>query len=277
MKDYETIQVDKADGVTTVRFNRPDKRNAMNPTLHREMYDVLSELEYDDETKVLVITGNGDAFCAGQDLKEYFYETKDSPRARHEARRMSHGWRHQKLHYFPKPTISMINGWCFGGAFTVVASTDIAIAAEEAVFGLSEINFGNIPGGLVAKVVSGLMVPRQALYYILTGETFDGKKATEIGFTTLTVPRAELQDRTLQVAKTLKGKDPHALRACKDVFKSVDIRSMSFEDSWYWLSAREKQLSLEQKGANWIDKGIGTFLKGAYRPGLEAMPQDGDD
>lgn len=270
---YETILVEKSDGITTLRFNRPEKKNAMNPQLHREMYDALSDLEYDDETKVLILTGSGDSFSAGQDLKEYFYDMKDSERERAESRRMSHGWRHQKLYYFPKPTIAMINGYCFGGAFTAVASCDIAIAADEATFGLSEINFGNLPGGIVTKVVSGLMVPRQALYYILTGDRFDGKRAVDIGFVTLSVPRAELEQRTLDVANNLKGKDEAALRASKDAFKAVDIRGMGFEDSWHWLKARLDQLTLEQKGG-WMEQGIGKFLEKEYKPGLGAMPKD---
>ncbi len=192
-KPIETILIEKNDGVTTVRFNRPDKKNAMSPTLHREMYDALRDLEYDNDTQVLVITGSGNAFCAGQDLKEYFYANKDSERDRDEIQRISHAWRHQILNYFPKPTIASINGFCFGGAFTIVASCDIAIAADEATFGLSEINFGSIPAGLVAKAIIGEMEFRQALYYSLTGEQFDGKRSVEIGFTTMSVPRAQLR------------------------------------------------------------------------------------
>ena len=270
---YETILMSKADGVTTVRFNRPHKKNAMNPTLHREMYHVLDELEFDDETQVLVLTGEGDAFSAGQDLKEYFDANKDSPRDREEIRRISHGWRHQKLYNYAKPTIAMINGWCFGGAFTVVASADVAIAADEATFGISEINFGSLPAGLVAKVVSGLMLPRQALYYSMTGEKFDGRRATELGFTTMSVPRAELEQRTLQIADVLKRKDPRALRATKELFKGVDLRAMSFDDSWHWLNARERQLTLEQKNKNWMDQGVAQFMQGNYRPGVEVMPK----
>jgi trans-feruloyl-CoA hydratase/vanillin synthase len=272
-KEYKTIIVDKKDGVTTVRFNRPEKKNAMSPGLHRDMYDVLSELENDSETQVLVITGNGDAFSAGQDLKEYFYQLKDDPVAEAEIRRISHAWRHTKLYHFPRPTIAMINGWCFGGAFTTVASCDIAIAADDAVFGLSEINFGNIPGGIVTKVVADLMLPRQALYYALTGARFDGKKAVEIGFTTLSVPRAQLEQATLELANTLKSKDSHALKAVKEVFKAIDIRRMSHDESWYWLKARVEQLTADQKGG-WIEQGIGKFMQGTYRPGLEAMPKD---
>ena len=272
--EYQTILVEKANGVTTVKFNRPEKRNAMSPQLHRDMFDVLSDLEFDDETEVLIITGVGDAFCAGQDLKEYFYNQKDSERAREESRRLSHAWRHQKLYYFPKPTIAMINGYCFGGAFTTVASADIAITADEAVFGLSEINFGNLAGGIVSKVVADLMLPRQALYYLMTGETFNGKRSVDIGFTTLSVPKEELVERTLAIAETLKAKDKHGLRACKEAFKAVDIKTMSFEDSWYWLTARSDQLQLAQKDKSWLQHNVGKFVEKAYRPGLEPMPKD---
>jgi feruloyl-CoA hydratase/lyase len=274
-KSYEVILIEKSDGITFLRFNRPEKKNAMNPALHREMYDALSDLAFDDETKVLVLTGSGDSFSAGQDLKEYFYQLKDKAREEEEIRQISHGWRFQKLYHFPKPTIAMVNGWCFGGAFTAVASCDIAIAAEEAVFGLSEINFGNLPGGIVTKSVSDLMLPRQALYYALTGDKFDGKRACEIGFVTMAVPKSELLERTRAIANTLKAKDKHALRAVKDAFKAVDIHALHHEDSWYWLKARIGQLTMEQKDKNWVDHGIGKFLEGAYRPGLEAAPPSG--
>ena len=273
MTSYETILVEKSDGITTIRLNRPKKKNAMSPTLHREMHAALRDLQFDDETQVLVITGSGDAFCAGQDLKEYFYDNKDSVRQTEEIQRISHEWRHQILNTFPKPTIASINGYCFGGAFTIVASSDIAIAANEATFGLSEINFGSIPGGLVAKAISTEMNYRQMLYYSLTGEQFDGKRSVEIGFTTMSVPRAELEAKTLAVANTLKGKDRHALHATKDAFKAVDIRTMSYEDARSWLKARLLQMTYEQKSANWIDHGISKFIEGVYQPGKGAAPK----
>jgi trans-feruloyl-CoA hydratase/vanillin synthase len=273
MKTYETLLIDNKDGITTIRLNRPEKRNAMNPTLHREMYDALRELEWDNDTEVLVITGSGNAFCAGQDLKEYFYANKDSERDREEIQRLSHAWRHQILNYFPKPTIASINGYCFGGAFTIVASSDIAIAADEATFGLSEINFGSIPAGLVAKAIIGEMDFRQALYYSMTGEQFGGKRSVEIGFTTMSVPLAQLAERTLQVANNLKGKDRHALKACKEAFKGIDIRNTSYEDARYWLKARLMQMTYEQKNTNWIDHGISKFMSKEYQPGRGAAPK----
>ena len=73
---YETIRIDKADGSTTLMVNRPEKKNAMSPQLHREMREALEILEDDEETRVLVLTGAGDSFCAGQDLQKFFVDKK---------------------------------------------------------------------------------------------------------------------------------------------------------------------------------------------------------
>ena len=272
MSDYETIEVDTDDGVTTVRFDRPDKRNAMNPTMHREMVDVLRRLADDDATQVLVITGAGASFCAGQDLKEYFHEIRDDVGARERARRDSHDWRHRLLYNFPKPTVAAVNGYCFGGAFTIVASCDIAVTADEATFGLSEINWGHIPGGMVTKIVADLMLPKQALYYILTGRTFDGETSARIGLTTMSVPLADLARTVGELAGELKAKDPLTLRACKEAFKGVDIRGMSAEASLAWLTAKSDQLRRQQAQAGRTD-GAESFLKKEYRPGFAPMPQ----
>ena len=83
----------------------------------------------------------------------------------------------------------MVNGYCFGGAFGPVAACDLAIAAEDAVFGLSEINWGIFPGSSLPKTFSELVPFRDVMYYSLTGETFDGRKAAEIRFVNFAVPQ----------------------------------------------------------------------------------------
>src|SRR3954470_19682527 len=218
---YETLLVEKDKGITWVTFNRPEKRNAMSPQLHLDMDAVLDELAIDDETEVLVITGAGKAFSAGQDIKLYFRGTKDDPALRHKARRASNQWRWQKLSTFPKPTIAMVNGFCFGGAFTQVCACDFAIAADEAIFGLSEVNWGILPGGIVAWNVTQVLNYRDALYYAMTGDTFDGKKAREIGFVNMSVPKAELRRATVAFAKKLMEKSPAALRYTKEAIRAV--------------------------------------------------------
>ncbi|MBI3077135.1 MAG: p-hydroxycinnamoyl CoA hydratase/lyase [Deltaproteobacteria bacterium] len=269
---YETITVERQDGITTVTLNRPEKRNAMSPQMHREMSAVLEELELDDETRVLVITGAGDAFCAGQDLDKYFHDHKDKPREMERIRKLSNEWRGAKLRLFPKPTIAAVNGWCFGGAFTTVAACDLAVAAEEAIFGLSEINFGVFPGGLVTKAVTDLLRTRDALYYILTGDQFDGRRAAEIGLVNYAVPRQQLMAEVHGLARKLAEKNPLSLKAAKEVYKLG--KSMGWDEAFAWAIAKINELTLLQKG-EWMEQGVGQFRGKQYKPGLGAYKKKG--
>ncbi len=173
-----TVLVEIAERVALVTMNRPEKRNAINPTLSFEMLDVFEALESDVRCGVVVLTGAGDAYSSGMDLREYFRATdKLSYDERLKVMRKSAMAQWKRLQYYGKPTIAMVNGWCFGGAFNSLIACDLAIASEDATFGLSEINWGIIPAGTVTKAVASVMGQRDAMYYIMTGETFDGRRA----------------------------------------------------------------------------------------------------
>jgi feruloyl-CoA hydratase/lyase len=264
--EFKTILVSTVDGVTTVTFNRPDKRNAMNPQLHQDMYDVLTALEGDDQTRVLVITGAGDAFCAGQDLKEYFKDVGDDQARRNLNKRISDDWRNRLLRLFPKPTIAMVNGHCFGGAFTIVAACDFAIAAEDAQFGLSEVNWGAIPGGMVSKVIGSQIAFRDALYYAMTGERFDGSKAAEMRWVNKAVPRAELEVEVTALAQRLAKMDAAALWSTKEAFKLV--QEMSWDVAFHWLLAKSNELKFRHSISGAADEGLDKFLRKEFKPGL---------
>jgi trans-feruloyl-CoA hydratase/vanillin synthase len=267
-KAYKTVKVEKEDGITWVILNRPEKRNAMSPQLHFEMVDVLVELESDDETRVLVLTGAGDSWCAGQDLKEFFRELDDKPAERRRAEWATHEWRWRNLLTFPKPTIAMVNGYCFGGGFTQLIACDIAIAAEDAIFGLSEINFGIFPGGIVSRVIADAMSYRDALYYSLTGDTFTGKQAAEMRLVTYAVPREKLREETVKLCQKLMEKNPAALRATKEVFKTCRNMDYTLAEEYIGAKIVALQATDPEKGRN---KGIDQFVKEKkYRPGLES-------
>ena len=200
-KTYENILIEREGGITFLWLNRPDKRNAMSPGLHADMDDALGWLATDKQTKVLVLGGKGEAWCAGQDLRLYFRGTQDNPEARYKANNDSHSWRWERLSQFPKPTIAMVHGFAFGGAFTQLCACDFAIAAEDATFGLSEVNWGIIPGGLVSWNLTDMLLPRHAMYYAVTGDTFDGKRAVEIGLVNFAVPKAKLREETDQARR----------------------------------------------------------------------------
>jgi len=266
-KDVVRIELDR--GVAWVALNRPEKRNAMSPTLNSRMIEVLDELEGDDRCGVLVLTGEGEAFSAGMDLKEYFRDMEGKPRiVTQKARRAAYEWQWRRLRYYEKPTIAMVNGWCFGGAFLPLVSCDLAIAAEEAQFGLSEINWGIIPAGNVSRAVAETMRHRDGLYYIMTGLTFDGRKAAEMGLVNEAVPRAQLRQRTRALADLLLQKDPAVLKAAKDAFKRT--RELSWDESEEYLTAKQEQLWLIAGHAR--QEGLKQFLdEKSFRPGLGAF------
>jgi feruloyl-CoA hydratase/lyase len=263
---YETLQVERENGVAVATFNRPDKKNAMNPQLHEDMTNVLEELRYDTSVRVLVITGAGNSFCAGMDLKEVFHALKNQPARYDKVVRQATEWRGRTLRYYPKPTIAMINGFCFGGAFTQACACDFAIAADEAVFGLSEVNWGILPGGIVSWNVVQTLNFRDGLYYAMTGDNFDGKKAKEMGFVNFSVPKAELKNAVIALAKKLQTKSPAAMRYTKEAIRAV--RSMSEGQAVDYLNAKSDALRLndQERGR---DKGMRQFLdEKTYRPGF---------
>ena len=261
------VLVELTERIAWVTLNRPEKRNAMNPALNREMLDVLDALEVDDRCSVLVLTGAGESFSAGMDIKEYFREVdKATPIDVMRVRRMSMAWQWRRLMYFPKPTIAMVNGWCFGGAFTPLVSCDLAIAAEEAMFGLSEINWGIIPAGNVMRAVTEKMMPSDALYYLMTGETFDGRKADAMRLVNEAVPRAKLHEHTECLARKLLEKNPHVLAAVKLAYRRVKNMSWDVSEEYLYAKAEETYATDPDKGRS---KGMVQFLdEKTYRPGL---------
>ena len=263
---YETLLIESKDQITTITLNRPKSKNAMNPQMHFDMCDALAGVERDDDCRVLVITGSGDSFCAGMDVKEYFYDTEEKPAERATARKAAFEWMFKRLRLLPKPTIAVVNGWCFGGALAWLAVCDFAVASETATIGLSEVNWGIIPAGGVTKLVSAMLAPRDALYMIMTGRPINGKQAAEMRLVNSAVPPEKLAEATLDLAEELKKKNPTVLAYCKEVFR-VD-QNLSLEDAIAWETA--KWTELDAIGKKTWHKGVKQFKEErTFRPGLE--------
>lgn len=265
--EQDTVAFTVAEGIAWVKFNRPDKRNCMSPRLNRQMLRVLEALEFRDDVGVLVLTGEGTAWSAGMDLKEYFRETEalGLVGTRH-AQREAYAW-WDRLRWYQKPTIAMVNGWCFGGGYGPLFACDLAFAAEEAQFGLSEINWGILPGGGATKVARELLSFRRAMYHTLMGENVDGRTAAEWGLVNEALPAAALKDRVTEVANVLLAKNPVALKAAKDAVRRVG--EMTYDNA-------EDYLIRAQEAANFFDndgrkEGIRQFIDDkSYKPGLGA-------
>jgi trans-feruloyl-CoA hydratase/vanillin synthase len=280
MADYKdrwkTVLVEVEDGIAWVTLNRPEKRNAMSPTLNGEMCEVLLALELDADAKVLVLTGAGTAWTAGMDLKEYFREVDGAPEiVQEKIRRDASTWQWKLLRMYSKPTIAMVNGWCFGGGFSPLVACDLAIAAETAVFGLSEINWGIPPGNLVSKAMADTVGHRKALEYIMTGDTFTGTEAAAMGLVNRAVPLDQLREATIALTSKLKEKNPVVLRAAKHGFKRC--RELTWEQSEDYLYAKldQSQLRDPEKGR---EQGMKQFLdEKSIKPGLQAYKRRGQE
>ena len=262
----DTVATRVKDGIAWVKFNRPEKRNCMSPALNRQMLHVLSELEYREDVGVLVLTGEGSAWSAGMDLKEYFRDTEAQglKGVRHSQREAYAWW--ERLRWYQKVTIAMVNGWCFGGAYGPLFACDLAFCSEEAQFGLSEINWGILPGGGATKVAAELMPLRKAMYHALLGETLTGRQAEAAGLVNEAVPARDLEARVTEVAHKLLKKNWETLKAAKDAMRRV--REMTYDNA-------EDYLIRAQEALNWHDTsdgrhhGMSQFLDDkSYKPGL---------
>lgn len=264
---YDFVKVKIHDGIAWTALNRPEKRNAMSPALHYEMDDALMRLETDDDVKVVVVTGEGGNFSAGQDLKKFFRELEKDPAERKKAQAAANRWRWERLYGYDKPTIAMVHGYCVGGAFMQLLACDFAIAAENATFSLSEVNWGILPGALVAKVVSDMVLPRHALYYACLGDAFDGKEAARIGMINFAVPLDKLEAATTDLAERLMKKSPAVLRATKQAIRHV--RTMDVAQAYDYLAEKGKAIKVADNEDSY-NTGLRQFLdEKSYKPTYE--------
>lgn len=254
------------DGILTITLNRPDKRNAMNVEMTFEMQDLLTAVARRKDIRVVVIRGSGNGFCAGMDIKDFFDATERTESMMEDAREAANHWRVRLLRHLPQPTIAMVHGFCYGGAFAIVEACDIAFCANNTKFTLSEINFGHFPAGPVAKSLALAMHPRAASYYSLSGRPFDGQEAVRTGFITKSWADEKLEEETYLLAKELVSKDPIALQFTKESLEHV--KHMSWDAALSYNSAKFAELKTLQKGVSSRAASVANFLDGKFKPGL---------
>jgi methylglutaconyl-CoA hydratase len=218
-----TIEVAERNDIALVTLNRPDVRNAFDETLIAELTDALRALDSNPRVRAIVLLGAGKSFCAGADLKwmarmaGYAYEQNIAD-AGALARLL------QTLAGVGKPTIARVHGATFGGGVGLVACCDIAIAAHDATFTLSEARLGLIPATIGPYVVEAIGA-RHARRYMITAETFDAAEAYRIGLVHDIVPNVEALDgRINELLGALLLAGPHAQRAVKALIRAVAHR-----------------------------------------------------
>lgn len=214
--EYRDINYDVNDGIAVITLNRPEKKNALSPSMNTEILDAVTRVELDASIRALVLTGVGDSFCAGLDLDESFLKTFQdvNPNRYGEVFEPILSW-YKKLWDLRRPTVASINGHCYGGGVVPVSLCDVAVAAESAVFALSEINFAHFPAGGSTWAASHFLLPKHYMYLCLSGDRIGADEALRIGLITKAVRADELQEETLRIAARLAAKHPAAYATAK--------------------------------------------------------------
>ena len=218
---YEAIRYAVDGGVATVTLNRPEVHNAMNEAMRRELTQCFTGLVTDDEVRVILVTGAGEkAFSAGADIRE-FVAPQVPTRFRETRRRVDF---RQVMDRCPQPIIAAIRGYAFGGGLELALACDVRVASEDARLGLTEIDLAIIPGGGGTQRLPRLIGRGKALEMILTGARISAAEALRLGIVERVVPDAELLSSATELARTLAGKAPVALRYAKEaVVKGLEL------------------------------------------------------
>ncbi len=218
-QNFETVRLSVADGVARVTMNRPDIRNAFNEVMIRELREAFAAVRDDPAVRVVVLTGEGKAFCAGADLHwmrkvvEYTYEQnyEDSLNLANLMR---------EVYDCPKPVVGRINGPAIGGGTGLVAVCDIPVAAQGAVFSFSEVKIGLVPA-CISPYVLKRVGERYGREYFLTGERLTADKALQCGLVNKVVPPEELDAAVDAYVGNLLTSGPEALATCKRMVRMV--------------------------------------------------------
>jgi len=208
---YETIRLERDGAVATVTIDRPEKMNALNATVRKELTDAVDRLAEDDGTKVLILTGEGEkAFVAGADVEEFAGRAPGEQRQVYRHRRV-----YDALADFPKPAIAAIHGYCLGGGCELALACDLRVADRTARFGQAEIRIGLIPGAGGTQRLARLVGPGQALRIALTGDFVDAEEAHRIGLVEFLVDEGEHREKARDLAGRIARWSPVSLRLIK--------------------------------------------------------------
>lgn len=248
-----TIAID-ARGVATLTLNRPDRRNAFDDRVIDELAAVLDRISADRTVRVLVVTGAGAAFSAGGDLN-WMRRMATQSEAENIADAMRLAAMLRTLNTLPQPVVARVNGAAFAGGVGLIACSDIAIAADDAVFSISEVRLGLVPSTIGPYVVAAIG-QRAARRYCLSGEIFSAAEALRIGLVHDVVVPTELDAAVARVVAALLAGGPSAKARAKRLI--AEIAGAPPSDAMMALTARtiaEARASTEGR------EGVAAFLE----------------
>jgi 2-(1,2-epoxy-1,2-dihydrophenyl)acetyl-CoA isomerase len=216
--EYQTLIFKRENGICTIILNRPEVLNALNIELSEELGLAIEEVGKDDAIRVLIITGAGQGFCSGGDLKDF-------PLDRGDVAESLEKWHRTllSLRQLEKPVIASVNGAAAGGGFDLALMCDIRIASENAKFVEAYINIGGTPDSGGTFTLPNLIGTAKACELLFTGDRIDAKEAERIGLVNKVVPADELEATTKELAAKLAKKSPRAMGMIKRaIYKNLN-------------------------------------------------------
>ena len=249
------ITVQREDGIATVTFNRPERRNAIDYRGWLELKRIALELEGDADVRVVVFTGAGDdAFSAGADIKDFELYRSNSDRAKQYSKALDGAL--DAVETLPKPTISLIRGFCVGGGCEFSMATDIRVAADNSRFGVPVARLGILVGyGEMQRLVN-LVGPGNASYILLSGRLMDSGEALRVGLVTRVVPLSEVHEYTYDLAREIAALAPLSHERHKRILQTV-LRNPSLAS----LTAEEEHLPFANFDSRDFSEGRRAFLE----------------
>lgn len=250
---FETILLNIEPPISNLILNRPEVHNAFNAVMIRELASALEEIKKRKDIRVLILTGEGQSFCAGADLhwmREIInFSFEDNLRESKELAELIY-----QLDQMPLPTIARINGPTIGGGNGLHAACDIAIASDQAIFSLSEVKIGLIPA-VISPYVIRRIGESQARHYFLTGERIKADKAQEIGLIHQCVPASQLDEAVGKIVKLLLSSGPVAIARSKELIQKVT--KMSLDEAKEYTARVIAELRISPEG----QEGMAAFLE----------------
>jgi enoyl-CoA hydratase/carnithine racemase len=221
---FEAIRLDARDGVGHLQLHRPERLNALSAPMLREIGDAMTRLEADDAVRVIVLSGAGNGFSSGFDLKDQMQRNPKGPQVWREILDLDF---HTTMRFWrsPKPTIAAVHGPCVAGAFEMALACDITIAAEDAFFGEPELRFG---AGIVTMLLPWMASPKHAKRIILSGQDKVGAAlAMQMGLVSEVVPSGQHLAQALRVARNIAQMDPDLVQQTKKAMqRTYDIQGL---------------------------------------------------
>lgn len=212
---FSTILVEKSERLCTLTLNRPDARNAIDLVMREEIAAALDEMEADDAVRVLILTGAGEHFCAGGDIKSM--QAKRHTAVDGRARVQLLNRMVLRLVNFPKPTLAMVDGFAVGAGFNLALGCDLIIASDRARFGQVFSKLGLVPDGGGTYFLPRLVGPAKAKELVFTADIIDAEEALRLGLVNRVVPAGDLRQATLTLARRIAEGPPKALALAKQL------------------------------------------------------------